>query len=85
MTRAQYIPTLIDSYWAGERPVLRPVLAALASGEGVTSDLEIARIVTHDTVFSLGVPEVPALGPEGDVPSFDAQGEPIPAAGLEEG
>ncbi|WP_276670793.1 CapA family protein [Schaalia cardiffensis] len=85
VTRAQYIPTLIDSYWAGERPVLRPVLAALASGEGVTSDLEIARIVTHDTVFSLGVPEVPALGPEGDAPSFDAQGEPIPAAGLEEG
>lgn len=85
VTRAQYIPTLIDSYWAGQRPILRPVLAALASGEGITADLEVARAVTRETVFSRGAPEAPVAGPEADAPRFDEAGEPIPASGLEEG
>lgn len=85
VTRAQYIPTLIDSYWAGQRPILRPVVPALASGEGVAADLETARTTTHDTVFSLGVPEIPARGFLGDAPGFDGDGEPILASGLEEG
>lgn len=78
VARAQYIPTLMDSYWAGQTPVLRHVTAALGAGDGVASDLETARAVTHDVVFSLGVPEAPAMSED---PGLGAP----PATGLEEG
>ncbi len=57
VTGAQYIPTMMDSYWAGQTPVLRAVLPALDAGDGWTRDLLAARQADHDTVFALGVAE----------------------------
>lgn len=57
VTRAEYVPTMIDSYWAGQTPLLRAVIPALEAGEGWTDDLLAARQADHDVVFSLGVPE----------------------------
>ena len=85
VTRAQYISTLVDSYWAGQEPVLWPVVESLAGGLGDTANLQVARQTTHDTVFGLGVPETPARGSGGDAPEVDGAGEPRPATGLEEG